>query len=294
MERIKSILVWIIIAVLALVGIKIMQKDKIKMVIKWGSIGMTLMLFATLISLCIMNHGYRAKANLAVTNKDLFQFSENQNFIILLLDATDSTTFTELLDKHPEYEEIFEDFTYYRNTMGAYSFTKHSVPFILSGDWYENDETFEQYSAEAYMNSPLFEELEKQNYKMDLYEADLLLTDEGFCRFENILQNPWGTSSWWDFIRWQVQMTGFEYAPYDLKRICFVNPEAFKKLRIPPKGYDTFTDSNKDFYDAVINEELTYTTDSCFKFIHVSGAHVPFQYDENMNIIENATYETNS
>ena len=28
-----------------------------------------------------------------------------------------------------------------------------------------------------------------------------------------------------------------------------------------------------------------------FKFIHLEGGHVPFNYDEELNIIENGTYE---
>lgn len=292
-ERIKSILVWIVITVLVLVGVRIIRTDKFKVIIKGGSLCMTAMLLVTLISLCFMQQGYRTKANLTVTNKDLFEISENQNFIILLLDAVDSTTFAELMEIHPEYGEIFENFTYYRNAMGVYPFTKHSVPFILSGNWYENDETFEKYSTKAYLESPLFETLESQQYKMGIYESELLLQDEEFCKFDNVLPNEWGTSSWWDFIRWQIQMTGFKYAPYDLKRICFVNPDEFKKLRIAPEGYATFTDSNKEFYEGVLHEEVNYTSQNCFKFIHISGAHLPFLYDENMNIIEDATYETN-
>lgn len=292
-ERIKSILVWITVMALLLVLVKVVQMDRLQSIIKWISCGATVMLLITIISLCIMSNGYKSKANLTVSTKDLFEVSENQNFIILLLDAADSSTFTELLDKHPEYEDIFEDFTYYRNAMGVYSFTKHSIPFILSGDWYENDEPFEQYSTNAYMESPLFKELENENYKMGIYEAELLLSDERFCKFDNILLNGWGTRSWTAFVRWQIQMVGFRYAPYDLKRICFVNPDAFKELKIPPEGYETFTDSNVDFYEGILNEKVSYTSENSFKFVHVSGAHLPFRYDENMNIIENATYETN-
>lgn len=39
--------------------------------------------------------------------------SEDQNFVILLLDTVDSRTITELLDEHPEYSEVFRDFTYF-------------------------------------------------------------------------------------------------------------------------------------------------------------------------------------
>ena len=88
-------------------------------------------------------------------------------------------------------------------------------------------------------------------------------------------------------------MTGFKYAPFDLKRICVIDPDAFKRLRIPPEGYDVFTDSNKDFYESVLENGISLTQDKCFRFIHISGAHMPFQYDESVNVIENGTYESN-
>ena len=45
--------------------------------------------------------------------------SEDQNFVILLLDTVDSRTVTELLADHPEYNETFRDFTYFENTVGG-------------------------------------------------------------------------------------------------------------------------------------------------------------------------------
>lgn len=88
-------------------------------------------------------------------------------------------------------------------------------------------------------------------------------------------------------------MVGFKYAPFDLKRICFVNPAAFKTLRIPPAGCEVFTDSNKSFYDNILNSDIEQVQERQFKFIHIEGAHVPFQYDENVNVIENGTYMGN-
>jgi hypothetical protein len=292
-ERVKSILVWVTVTVLVLILVKIVKMDRILNVIKWMSCGVTAMLFITIVSLGIMSGGYGKKPNLAATTKDMFEVSTNQNFIILLLDAVDSSTFTELLEKHPEYEETFADFTYYRNAMGVYSYTKHSIPFILSGCWFENEEDFEDYSANAYMTSPLFEELKAQDYKMELYEEELILNNEWFAKFDNILPNEWGTTDWWAFTRWNIQMAVFKYAPYDLKRICFVNPEAFKNLKLQPEGEEVFTASDVDFYGGILQEETRYTEENTFKFIHVEGAHLPFQYDADMNIIEDATYESN-
>ena len=104
--------------------------------------------------------------------------SEDQNFVILLLDTVDSRTITELLDEHPEYSEVFRDFTYFENTVGAYSCTERSVPYILSGDWYENDEPFDDYGKRVYQESPLFQTLQERGYNMELCDSELYMDTE--------------------------------------------------------------------------------------------------------------------
>ena len=88
-------------------------------------------------------------------------------------------------------------------------------------------------------------------------------------------------------------MAGFKYAPFDLKRICFVNPAAFNTLKLSPNGEEQFTENNAVFYGKITDEEIELTQDKCFRFIHIEGGHVPFQYDEDVNIIEDGTYEDN-
>ncbi len=55
-----------------------------------------------------------------------------------VLTALDAPTLNQIIadGKMEGLEDTFEDFTYYTNTVGAYSCTKHAVPYILSGFWY--------------------------------------------------------------------------------------------------------------------------------------------------------------
>lgn len=179
--------------------------------------------------------------------------------------------------------------------VAAYPYTRHSIPYILSGKWYENETAFREYEMEAYASSPFLAKLEETGYRMGIYEAELLLNDGGMGRFENVLPNGRGVEDKWAFARWQILMTGFKYAPYDLKRFSFVNPNAFNLLKITPEKETLFTPSNTAFYDGVLHEKISYTDQKCFRFIHVDGGHVPFKYNENVEEIpeESGTYEDN-
>lgn len=291
-ERIKSIILWVcVIAVVTVIFIKI-KENYFNKLVTTISICMLLMFFVTLFTLALENDGFTKKPTLGVTSKNLFEMSEDTNFIIFVLDATDAMLMENLLDSNDAYRDIFDDFTFYDNMVGAYPFTKHSVPFILTGQWFENETAFDEYEAAAYASSPFLATMEETGYQMSLYTSEILLKDYGKERFDNILPGKRGVTDSWAFARWQMLMTFFKYAPYDIKRLAFINPNAFRTLKISPEEAPLFTTSNKTFYENVLEEEISYTDRKCFKFIHIDGAHVPYLYDENVNEIEDATYDS--
>ncbi len=293
MERVKCIVMWVVVLLTFFGGYKKLVESTFLKVINYISIYIGLMLFVTLLTLGITEGKYEKKVILNTTNKDLFTMSTDENFIVFLLDAVDAKSFSEVIGSDEKYAKIFEDFTAYNNTVGAYPSTRESIPYILTGVWYENQEYFDEYEKKAYAQSPLFNVLKEQGYKAGVYETDLVLDDEGKEQFENVVVCERSVTSYWDFIRWQIQMVGFKYAPYDLKRFCFVNPAAFNTLKVSPNGEEAFSDNNAIFYKKTKQEEIELIEDKCFKFIHLEGGHVPFQYDENVNIINDGTYEDN-
>lgn len=184
-EYVQSYVLWIVVAlVVAIVYHK--TKDRFfESMVRVVSICMTLMFCVTLLTLALSNHGFEKKLGLTVTDKNMFQMSEDQNLVILILDAVDARAMNALMEDNPDYQDIFTDFTYYRNTMGVYPATRNSVPYILSGEWFENEVEFREYEARAYADSPLLSDLEQKGWQIGLYEQELLANDEGKKRFEN-------------------------------------------------------------------------------------------------------------
>ncbi|MBC5710067.1 sulfatase-like hydrolase/transferase [Hungatella sp. L12] len=294
--RLLSIVLWITVSIGIIVLFKLANFSKVKRGVKVISIYMLLMLAISLTIMGITTEGYQKKGILASTTKNEFEMSKNSNFIILVLDAIDASTFSDVVNANPEYEIQFQDFTYYTNTVGAYPFTKFSIPFILSGDWYENDEPFNEYLTKAIHDSNLLNVLEQKNYKMGIYDQDLNIDiSEDVDRFDNLVAIKNEIRSYSQFAWLMVQMGGIKYAPFDLKRFCYDSPRRFNELRTLPKEseYSLFSWSNIDFFNDIPKNDIAITEDNCFKFIHLEGGHVPHRYDKNLNIIENGTYEGN-
>lgn len=254
--RTQSVILWIVVTVIVILAVKLMRMERMHALIQVVSICMVLMFVLTLSTLCITNHGLESKTNICVTTDYEMTMSTNQNCIILLLDALDGGAFSDIVVGNDELESIFDDFTYYDNTVSAYPSTTYNVPFILSGMWFENQMTSNQYFESVLTSSPLFAELEKREYVIDLYETDMRIDESTGKRFENIGRYTKKISSFSSFARWQILLTGMKYAPFDLKRFSFVNPNAFEKLRVLEGDSEAYHDSNKDFYNLLVEEEL--------------------------------------
>lgn len=293
--RWQSVLLWAIGIVLVIFCIRMLPAKKFYGIAACLSGGLTVMLLLTLCIECVTVYGYQHKLSARVTSKNQFEMSKERNFIILMLDALDGGTFWDVVNNNPAYKEVFRDFTYYPDTMGAYSFTSRAVPFILSGEWFENEQHFAKYNENAYKNTGIFSKLEKENYKLGVYETEIPLTDESIYRFDNVQEYQNKIKSYIDFAGLEWKLVGFKYAPFDLKKDCVVYASEFRLMKdeTGKNQEPSFSSSNRSFYEHLQNEEVTYTDQKCFRFFHMEGAHVPFRYDKDVNVIENGTYEQN-
>ena len=296
-SRYKSIGLWIIMLIVFIVLIRIFHLRKFLKAAGIVSFCMALMLLVTLFTLSLSSRDSLNKDVLTATTENMFEMSEDTNFIILLLDAVDAPTLNQMIadGKMEGLEDTFEDFTYYTNTVGAYSCTKHAVPYILSGFWYENDRTYNDYLNTVFKESPVFQALENDSYRMGLYDSELNPTAEGnLDRFENMQPVRAEVTSYFRFAKLLVKLGGIKFAPYDLKPYCYAIAYNFGKIRKLPDSYDfdVFAWGDRTFYDDLQTTEITTTSEKCFRFIHLEGAHAPFCYDKDLNIVESSDYPT--
>lgn len=294
--RTEDLVLWGIGLLIVVLMFIFLKKDLLSKTVMYLSGGLTLMLLITAVSVAFTSGALQERAHYQIGGDNEFVMSDDQNFIILVLDTVDSRTFAKLLETHPEYAEEFKDFTYFENTVGAYSCTERAVPYILSGEWYENDEPFEDYMRQMYRESPLFRTLQERGYQMEFYDEELYMDDEISQMFSNVYRVNFELSSYTKFAKPLLKLVGFRYAPFELKKKCIFKNAAFSELIKVDDASETVSFSQLDHvFKSLLDQSGISVQDSGakFQFIHLNGAHVPFIYDENMNIIdeENGTYE---
>lgn len=296
--RTESVILCIVVLTIVALLFLLLKKQLFGKACMYISACLSLMLLVTAITEVLGSDALEPKLKLQISTKNEFVMSGKQNFLIFMLDAADSREFSYLLEQNPEYRDIFADFTYYENTVGAYSCTRYAVPYILSGKWYECDTSFEEYMEDLYDKSPLIEELENRNYRIGLYEPDLHAQNNDVLRFDNIFEAEFKVKSYFGMARQELKLVGYRYAPYWLKKYCVLKQAAFDEQLEAGEGSGEITASmeNRVFLDHLNVGGITVDdTENSFKFIHLEGAHSPYVYDAEVNIIDESqgTYAQN-
>lgn len=294
----ESVILCIVVLTIVVLLFLLLKKQLFGKACMYISTCLSLMLLVTAITEVFGSDALEPKLKLQISTKNEFVMSGEQNFVIFMLDAADSREFSYLLEQDPEYRDIFADFTYYENTVGAYSCTRYAVPYILSGKWYECDTSFEEYMEDLYNTSPLIEELENRNYRIGLYEPDLHAQNNDVLRFDNIFEAEFKVKSYLGMARQELKLVGYRYAPYWLKKYCVLKQAAFDEQLEAGEGSGEITASmeNRVFLDHLNAGGITVDdTENSFKFIHLEGAHSPYVYDAEVNIIDESqgTYAQN-
>lgn len=281
-----------IVILLSLIGIYVFccikyKYEKVINISNYISLAIFAMLFVGFIPSLMSSDLYISKDVMFVSNKNINNISNNKNFLIFVVDAADSTVFNRELQKS-EYKDMFKDFTYYPDALSMYLFTRDAIPHILSGKVNKNETNFREYYNTALDDSPLINKLVDNNYQINLYEPDIKWNTEKSKVVNNTEAFNLSFSNEC-YVRQQTKYVLFKYLPFFLKKyskIDYFEMNSCKTDYIP----EAFTFDDLEMYGYITKSDLERIDDNYFHFIHIDGAHVPFDLDENLNKISNGTY----
>jgi len=282
-QNIISLVVLAVLTIAEVVAIIKLKYEKVEKANNYITIAIFVMLLTSLISVMFTPGLYREKIVANSTTRNINSASSDKNFFIFLVDAVDSTEFAKAVKESEKYKSTFEDFTYYPDTVSAYLYTRDSIPFIFSGEWNENETEFVDYYNDAFNNSKLLKELNEQNYQMNFYEYQIQASSRKLEDFANIdiYNKEVNTTS---FFKQLTKYVLFKYLPYSLKPYSHIETMNFEYAKVVEET-EQFNWSNDIAYHLIKNNEIEKIDNKYFQFLHIEGAHTPFNYDENVNKI---------
>ena len=246
---------------------------------------------ATTDALKVKNRNFIA----ASTTKNIEKFSTEDNFIIFLLDATDQRVFSEVLKGNKEAQTLLKDFTYFRDTMSVHPYTRESVPLILTGEVYENQEKYNKFLVNAYKNSELFNNLYDRDYEVNVYFHEFYFNDQDASKIANVVNTSKDGNLKLDynkFFNQEFKYDLFRYLPFFLKEKTGIHKLNFNKTKAKSEKYTLYEPNTLDFYKNFKKQGFTSVDDQkVFKFIYTYGSHVPHQFNKDLVKDEKATYK---
>ena len=98
------------------------------------------------------------------------RFSETQNIVHIVMDGFQSDIFTSILDNDTErnFKNDLRGFTYFKNHLGAYPYTQLTLPAMLSGRLYFNDEPVDDFVRDAIEGPTVVNSAAEAGYEIDI------------------------------------------------------------------------------------------------------------------------------
>lgn len=231
---------------------------------------------ALLISIVIPNWASLMKQEVTSNdNGNYLNFSTEKNVIVILLDSFSQVLYEDITINFPKYREILKDFTEYENVIGAFPTTKPSIPFILSGEPYDNSEEFSKYlvNTEGYQIQNVMRD---NGYETVLFTAVPIQTSVGWDRMSYVT----ASSGRVDLLSKQYVLVGIRFLPNSLKPILVK---------------EFFAGSGGSFHESMLNflklipQVEAKAEHPVFEFIHLSGTHAPAQLSEDLTLVKTGT-----
>jgi hypothetical protein len=239
-------------------------------------------------------------------------FSPEKNVLLLVLDEFQSDVFAEIIGREPGSAALFDGFTYFKDCVGSYMCTSAAIPFIMTGQYYYNNEPRSGYLRRAYASHSIPQVLEANGFRSDM------VTRPGFA--DTVVQlrpepEPRAARrpSWRTMLPDQaflVDIAWFRCAPHFVKPLVYRRQDWLlsrwaRRLSAPegdrrPSGREAASASGgfKGFGRELVQLNLDFgfvnrfhdhadlsSPEPVFKYYHWNAVHVPLRFDENFRIV---------
>jgi len=224
-----------------------------------------------------------------VSEKDAFRMASDQNTVMFVVDACDLTYLPEIQATDPEAIAAFDGFTYFADYAGSYSKTKMGLVYLLTGKWYENNETIERYIDTAYDDVALYDALLANGWNVRLYTSETYVSESLVGRVSNIIRADLTVGSHVGLWGKMLRFVSFRYMPHVFKPAFNFYSGELGDYKSSTGEAIPFLKDNFAVVKSYDEKGLTVSGeyDKSFSVYHINGSHLPCNMDAYGNYVGN-------
>lgn len=224
------------------------------------------------------------------TIKPLAAFSPHQNVLHIVLDGFQSDFFDQLI-QHPQigenYRNAFSGFTFYREMLGVFPFTRFAVPAFLSGKIYTNEQSKDEFIRDSIAENSILSAAGAAGMELDLASVEYWSPLYGSAGYENRYVIPeGGHGSAFEFrvanTAKLIDLALFRVAPHFLKKEVYNQQRWLVSPLLMDTEYLQFHYfSHTQFINEIIENMGSSRATPTYKYFHVMNTHNPMVVDSD-------------
>ncbi len=221
----------------------------------------------------------------------IFEVSSKQNVFHFVLDGFQSDVFLDIVEAdRAEMDRRFSGFTFFANHAGAFPTTIVSIPAMLTGHAYRNQEPMRRFMNRHFKGGSIYGVMRSQGYQVDVVSG--LQYDKASATNYYRLPTPYVTyEAYVRFTAWQLaDLSLFRHSPHLLKPAIYndqswrlqntfgqQNADTAGRRHLPVNGEAFLRDFTPRLH--VGHDRPLY------KYVHVGIPHWPMTLDADCNYI---------
>ena len=290
-------IIWVLIIGGSIAAILLLNRyrDTVKLV---STVAIVAILGSSLISLAVLSlttDVLAGKDNVEMTGgeqlltvENLDTLASDQNVVVFIVDRFDYTYYDTAIDEYPEIFDELDGFTYFADYITLYPRTFPGAVHVLTGKETDFSLSHDDYLTDAYQNSEHLLAIKQAGFDLNIY------TDSQYC-YEDAsdmsayAENLSGKMAYHivkkDTLPLNmIRLSLYRYLPFCAQwTLGNISTYTFDKYVEYDTAKDVFkTEDMKGVYQLMTEDEFTLReSEKGFSFIHITGCHPPYEYDEN-------------
>ena len=212
----------------------------------------------------------------------MFELSTSRNVFHIVLDSFQSDYFLDILQAdRPAIDRSFSGFVFFADHAGAFPTTMVSIPAMLTGTVYRNEQPLRPYIRAHFREGSLFSALRAHRYRVDSISG-MAYDSESATTFFRMPRPYVSFEEYTRFAAWQLaDLALFRHAPQTLRPWIF-NDQKWRLQTLFGQGYSNETlerryhSVNGEAVLAEFARRMTPAVDEpVYKYLHVGIPHAP-------------------
>jgi hypothetical protein len=220
----------------------------------------------------------------------IFELSSKQNVFHFVLDGFQSDVFLDFVEsERAEMDRQFSGFTFFANHAGAFPTTVVSIPSMLTGRVYRNQEPMRRFMNRSLKQGSIFSVMRSQGYQVDAVSG--LVYDRAAANNYYRLPTPYVTyPAYVRFTAWQLaDLSLFRHSPHLLKPAIY-NGQSWQLQNtfghdVDKEGRRHFPVAGEAFLRDFTSKVHVAHDRPLYKYVHVGIPHWPMTVDANCKYI---------